>query len=51
MRQSAPSAILILGLIRDLLKVCQTIDWFFEDLHDYHCRASKLDLYCIFIRK
>ena len=24
---------------------------FFDVLHDYHCRASKLHLYCILIRK
>ena len=31
MRRSVPSAVLILGLIRDLQKVCQTNDWLFQD--------------------
>ena len=31
MRRAAPSAVSILGLVRDLQKVCQTKDWLFED--------------------
>ena len=31
MRREAPSAISILGIIRDLIKVCQASDWLFED--------------------
>ena len=42
MRRSAPSAVAILGLIRDLQKVCQTNDWFFEDRAPF--LAYKVDL-------
>ena len=42
MRRSAPSAIWILGLIRDLQKVCQTNDWLFEDRAPF--LAYKVDL-------
>ena len=31
MRRAAPSTVLILGLVRDLRRVCQTKDWLFED--------------------
>ena len=42
MRQSAPSAVSILGLIQDLQKVCQTNDWLFEDRAPF--LAYKVDL-------
>ena len=31
MKRVAPVAVLILGVIRDLQKVCQRNDWLFED--------------------
>ena len=31
MKRLAPVAVSILGVIRDLWKVCQTNDWLFED--------------------
>ena len=42
MRRSTPSAIPILGLIGDLLKVCQTNDRLFEDQAPF--LAYKIDL-------
>ena len=42
MRQPAASAILILGLIRDLTKVCRADDWIFQDRA--HFLANKIDL-------
>ena len=42
MRRSAPSAVSILGLTRDLQTVCQTNDWLFEDRA--HFLAYKVDL-------
>ena len=42
MRQAAPVAASILGLVRDLQKVCQTNDWLFEDRAPF--LAYKVDL-------
>ena len=42
MRQPAASAILILGLIRDLTKVCRADDWIFQDGAPF--LANKIDL-------
>ena len=42
MRRPAPSAILILGLIRDLTKVCRADNWLFEDRAPF--LAYKTDL-------
>ena len=42
MRRAAPSAVSILGLIKDLQKVCQTNDWLFEDRVPF--LAYKVDL-------
>ena len=42
MKREAPVAVSILGVIRDLQKVCQTNDWLFEDRACF--RAYKVDL-------
>ena len=42
MRRVAPIAVLILGLIQDLQKVCQTNNWLFEDRAPF--LAYKVDL-------
>ena len=42
MKRVAPVAVSILGVIRDLQKVCQTNDWLFEDRAPF--LAYKFDL-------
>ena len=42
MKRVAPATVAILGVVRDLQKVCQTNDWLFEDRAPF--LAYKVDL-------